>query len=67
MTKFEELKNKLASLEDDANEFYIKSNKSRGVVLRKAFQDIKTLAQEARQEVSEKTKSIPVVKRIKKD
>lgn len=66
MNKFEELKAKLASLEEHAFEFYTKSNKSRGVILRKAFQDIKSLAQEARQEVSEKTKAIPVAKREKK-
>ena len=63
MGKFDELKSKLASLEDDANEFYNKENKSAGVRLRKGLQEIKALAQAARQEVSDKTKSIQKTKK----
>ena len=59
MGKFDELKNLIASLEDEANEFYVKENKSAGVRLRKGLQDIKALAQAARQEISEKTKAMP--------
>ena len=66
MNKFEELKAKVLSLETEANEFYAKENKTAGVRLRKGFQDVKALAQAARQEVSDKTKALPVVKRVKK-
>jgi hypothetical protein len=50
---FEQLKTLLASLEEDANKFYTKGNKTAGTRLRKGMQDVKNLAQEVRKEVSE--------------
>lgn len=57
MEKFEELKTLIASLEDDAAKFYEKGNKAAGVRLRKGLQDIKTLSQTLRQDVSERNKT----------
>jgi hypothetical protein len=57
MEKFEELKTLIASLEDDATKFYDKGNKAAGVRLRKGLQDIKTLSQALRQDVSERNKT----------
>lgn len=56
MEKFIELKNLLASLEEDATKFYEKDNKAAGVRLRKGLQDIKTMAQALRLDVSDKNK-----------
>lgn len=54
MDKFNELKELIASLEEDASKFYEKNNKAAGVRLRKGLQDIKTSAQALRQDVSAK-------------
>lgn len=51
MQKFEELKNLIASIEDDADKFYNKQNSAAGTRLRKSMQDLKNLAQEIRLEV----------------
>ena len=56
MEKFEELKAILASMDEDMTKFYEKDNKAAGVRVRKSLQDIKTLAQTMRQEVSAKNK-----------
>ena len=56
MEKFNELKALVASLEEDATKFFDKGNKSAGVRLRKGLQDIKSLAQAVRVEVSEANK-----------
>lgn len=56
MEKFIELKNLVASLEEDATKFYEKDNKAAGVRLRKGLQDIKTMAQALRLDVSDKNK-----------
>lgn len=56
MEKFNELKMLVANLEEDATKFYEKDNKAAGVRLRKGLQDIKTLAQALRLDVSEKNK-----------
>ena len=56
MEKFNELKTLVANLEEDATKFYEKDNKAAGVRLRKGLQDIKSLAQELRLEVSDKNK-----------
>jgi hypothetical protein len=56
MEKFNELKNLIANLEEDATKFYEKDNKAAGVRLRKGLQDIKTIAQSLRLDVSEKNK-----------
>lgn len=53
MNAFEKLKAFIADTEKDANAFYQKGNKSAGRRLRKAYQQVKTLAQSGRIEVSE--------------
>ncbi|WP_130857944.1 histone H1 [Olivibacter jilunii] len=52
MEKFTELKNIIASAEADADKFYNKSNGAAGTRLRKALQELKSLAQEIRNEVT---------------
>jgi len=54
MDKFNQLKDLVAGLEEDATKFYDKNNKAAGVRLRKGLQDIKTLSQALRQDVSAK-------------
>jgi hypothetical protein len=54
MELFNELKVLVASLEEDATKFYEKNNKAAGVRLRKGLQDIKSMAQALRVDVSEK-------------
>lgn len=56
MEKFEELKALVASIEEDAAKFYEKGNKAAGVRLRKGLQEIRTLSQTLRQDVSAKNK-----------
>lgn len=56
MENFNELKETLLGLEEDVTKFYDKSNKAAGVRLRKGLQDIKSLAQAIRQDVSLKNK-----------
>ena len=56
MENFNELKQTLLALEEDATKFYEKSNKAAGVRLRKGLQDIKALSQVIRQDVSSKNK-----------
>ena len=58
MEKFEELKTLIASIEDDASKFYEKGNKAAGVRLRKGLQEIRTLSQTLRQDVSAKNKAV---------
>lgn len=56
MENFNELKQTLLALEEDATKFYEKNNKAAGVRLRKGLQDIKALSQAIRQDVSSKNK-----------
>jgi hypothetical protein len=56
MENFNDLKTLITSLEDDATKFYEKDNKAAGVRLRKGLQEIKTLAQSLRIEVSNRNK-----------
>jgi hypothetical protein len=56
MDKFNELKALVASLEEDATKFYEKENKAAGVRLRKGLQEIKSMAQALRLDVSDKKK-----------
>ena len=56
MNEFNELKEQIIALEEDAAKFYDKGNKAAGVRLRKGLQDIKSLAQAVRQDVSAKNK-----------
>lgn len=53
MNAFENLKAFIAGTEKDANAFYQKGNKSAGRRLRKAYQQMKALAQAGRNEVSQ--------------
>lgn len=57
MENFNNLKNLILNVEEDATKFYEKENKAAGVRLRKTLQEIKALAQVVRQEVSEKNKN----------
>jgi len=54
MEKFSKVKEILASVEADAEKFYNSGNGAAGTRVRKAMQDLKTLAQEIRTEVTEK-------------
>lgn len=51
--KFEQLKQVVASLEEDSKKFYESNNKAAGTRLRKGLMEIKNLAGEARTQVSE--------------
>ena len=53
MEKFTKIKEVLASIEKDAEKFYNGGNNAAGTRVRKALQDIKTLASDARKEVTE--------------
>lgn len=53
MKKFKEIKELVSSIEQDAEKFYDKNNAAAGTRLRKGMQQLKVLAQEVRQEVSE--------------
>ena len=53
MSTFQKLKDLLAATEADAAAFHEKGNKAAGTRLRKAYQEIKTLAQAGRAEVTE--------------
>ena len=57
METFWELKNLILSLEQDANKFFEKDNKSAGIRLRKGMQEIKSLAQAVRANVSDANKN----------
>ncbi|GGC33519.1 hypothetical protein GCM10011386_27040 [Parapedobacter defluvii] len=52
MSKFTQLKELIASAEEDAAKFYDKANGAAGTRLRKALQEVKTLAQDIRNEVT---------------
>ncbi len=53
MQKFQELKNLISSLENDADKFYNKGNSAAGTRLRKGMQELKNMAQLIRGEVQE--------------
>lgn len=57
METFLELKNLILSLENDANKFFEKENKSAGTRLRKGMQEVKALAQTLRVSVSDAKKN----------
>ena len=52
-SRFNELKELLATFEKDFEKFYDKENKSAGTRVRKAMNDLKRKAQEIRKEVQE--------------
>ncbi len=54
MTRFDEIKNLIMSLEGDFDKFYDKNNQAAGTRVRKGMQDLKTLAQDIRSEVQDK-------------
>lgn len=51
MKKFDQLRDLVASLEDDFNKFYEKGNQAAGTRIRKGMQDLKNMSQEIRIEV----------------
>lgn len=53
MSAFEKIKELVAATEADATAFYTKGNKAAGTRLRKAYQELKNIAQEGRIEVTE--------------
>ncbi|HEY5326302.1 MAG TPA: histone H1 [Mucilaginibacter sp.] len=53
MSTFQQLKDLVAATEADAQAFYEKGNKAAGTRLRKAYQEIKVLAQQGRTEVTD--------------
>jgi len=54
MSKFSDLHSFVTDLEKDFTAFYDKGNKAAGTRVRKAMQDLKTMAQEIRAEVQAK-------------
>ncbi len=54
MNRFNELKEKVESIESDFDKFYNKGNAAAGTRVRKFMQEFKVLAQEIRQEVTAK-------------
>lgn len=66
MEQFNELKDFILKLQDEANEFFIKNNKAAGLRLRKGLQDVKTMAQALRKESLEVEKTLGVKKRVQK-
>lgn len=56
MEKFNELKELIASIEEDTNKFYEKGTKAAGVRVRKGLQEIKRVAQEMRIDISAQNK-----------
>lgn len=54
MSKFAQLKEVVASVEADVEKFYNAGNSAAGTRVRKALQEIKSLAQEIRVEITEK-------------
>lgn len=54
MSRFEQLKELIASLEGDFSKFYEKGNAAAGTRVRKGMQDLKNLAQEIRVEIQGK-------------
>lgn len=53
MKIFNQIKELVASIEQDADKFYNSGNSAAGTRVRKALQEIKTLASEARKEVTD--------------
>ena len=54
MKKFSEVKEVIAAIEADVEKFYNGGNAAAGTRVRKAMQDLKGLAQDLRNEVTEK-------------
>jgi hypothetical protein len=54
MTRFDEIRNLIMSLEGDFDKFYDKNNQAAGTRVRKGMQDLKIMAQDIRSEVQDK-------------
>lgn len=54
MEKFQKVKELVAAIEADAEKFYNAGNSAAGTRVRKGFQELKTLAQDIRNEVTAK-------------
>ena len=54
MQKFEQLEQLVANTKEDARKFYQDGNKAAGTRVRKAMQELKSLAQEIRLEIQER-------------
>lgn len=57
MENYNKLKDLVASIETDADKFFNNGNSAAGTRVRKGLQEIKTLAQEIRNEVTAKKNS----------
>ncbi|MBD1424914.1 MULTISPECIES: histone H1 [Sphingobacterium] len=57
MENYNKLKDLVASIEGDADKFFNNGNSAAGTRVRKGLQEIKTLAQELRNEVTAKKNS----------
>ena len=66
MTRFEEVKNLIMSLEGDFDKFYDKENQAAGTRVRKGMQDLKTMAQDIRSEVQNKKNAVATTGTVKK-
>jgi len=53
MSRFNEVKTLVDSLEEDMDKFYAKGNKTAGTRARKTLQDLKKLSQEIRIDIQE--------------
>lgn len=58
MSRFTELQNFVAGLEEDFTKFYEKGNKAAGTRVRKAMQELKQVAQDIRVEIQDKKKEM---------
>lgn len=54
MSRFDQLQQFVAGMEDDFKKFYEKGNKAAGTRVRKGMQDLKAMAQDIRSEVQGK-------------
>lgn len=53
MSRFDEIKTLVSSLEGDMDKFYTKGNKAAGTRVRKGLQQLKKLAQDVRLEIQD--------------
>lgn len=53
MSRFDDIKNVIESVEDDMSKFYDKGNKAAGTRARKGLQELRKLAQEVRLEIQD--------------
>lgn len=63
MNKYNELEQLVQSIKKDLDKFHNKGNKTAGIRVRKALQEIKSISQEIRVDISTKRKQI--LKKIK--